>query len=175
MNNNMVENESYIDNSLLTKNDICDFDIERSHYMIDKFMAHYKKLKYKSLNEPQIKITTKFKYIFVDETNMGANQYTKYDEYIDNKSEYIQVSEKIVLITEMMTEEEKAYFTISLLNGKSDTTAFKEIGCSNKGLIPIKNSCIVKFACAFNLEIYNGDSLPEEIDEIKFLNYKNNL
>lgn len=172
--NNIIENENYIENALLTKNDICDFDIDRSQYMITKFMAHYKTLKFKSFNEPQMKITTKYKFIFVDESKMGTNQYTKFDEFMDNKSEYMQISQKIVLITEMMTEEEKAYFTISLLNGKSDTTAFKEIGCSNKGLIPIKNSCIVKFACAFNLEIYNGDSLPEDIDEIKFLSYKNN-
>lgn len=175
MENNVVEVEEFLENELLTKNDVVDYDIDRSFYMITKFMAKYKRLRYKSFNEPQIKVTTKYKYIFVDESNLGNNQYTKLDDYIDSKSEYMEISQKIILITDMMTEEEKAYFTIALYNGKSDTTAYKEIGCSNRGLVPIKNSCIVKFACAFNIEIYKGDSLPDELDEIKFLEFKNEM
>ena len=170
--NELKQKEVYLENELLTSNDVQEYDIERSQYMISKFMANYKKLKYKSFKEPQMRITTKYKFIFVDESNMSNNQYTKLDEYIDSKSEYIELSQKIIIITDMMTEEEKAYFTIALYNGKSDTTAYKEIGCSNRGLIPIKNSCIVKFACAFGLEIYKGENLPDDIDELKFINNK---
>ena len=175
MKNEVVAVDNFIENELLTKNDVCCYDIERSHFMITKFMSKYKRLKFKSFKEPQIKVTTKYKYIFVDESAMGTNQYTNLDNYIDSKSEYIDLSKKIILITDMMTEEEKAYFTIALFNGKSDTTAYKEIGCSNRGLIPIKASCIVKFACAFNIEIYKGDTLPDEIDEVSFQSLKNEM
>ena len=82
---------------------------------------------------------------------------------------WLEISSTITsLINELFTEEEKVYYTICLFNGKTESTAFKKIGCSNKGLIPIKNSCIIKFACAFNLEVYKGQKLSDE-DEEKFI------
>ena len=52
---------------------------------------------------------------------------------------------------------------------ESETRAFKEIGCSNKGLVPIKNSCIVKFACALDIEVYNDDDgFTDPNEEEKF-------
>lgn len=165
---NNIENEELLEIDLLSKNDLIDYDLERTLYMVLKTMKKYKRLRCKNYSEPPIKITTKYKYIYVDESAQSKNAYTKLDEYIDSKTEFKILSQKISMVTEIMTEEEKAYFTIAIYNGKSDTTAFKEIGCSNKGLIPIKNSCIVKFACAFDIEVYKGDTLNEE-DEIKFL------
>lgn len=175
MNNNMVvfDSEEFLENELLSKNDLQDYDLERTTFMVSKFMKNYKRLKYKSYGDPQIKITTHYKYIFVDEPTISNNQYTKLDQLIDNKTEYYRLSNQLILLTNLLTLEEKVYLTICLYNGKSETTAFKEIGCSNKGLIPIKNSCIVKFACAFNIEVYFGDKLNDD-DEQKFLDFKNN-
>ena len=169
MNNTLVTENEFIENSMLSKKDLEDYDLERTFYMVIKFMKKYKRLKCKNYNEPQIKITTRYKYIFVDESCHSINEYTKLDEFIDNKTEYKVLSEKIALVTDLMSEEEKVYFTICLFNGKKEYTAFQEIGCSNKGLKPIKSSCIVKFACAFDIEVYNGDTLPDPKDEEDFL------
>lgn len=173
MNDLVVVNEEYLENELLSKRDLEDYDLDRTYYNVCKLIKKYKKLKYKSYNEPQIKVTTKYKFIFVDESTTNNNRYTKLDEFIDNKTEYYQLSKQLTLVTDLMTEEEKVYFTISIYNGKSETTAFKEIGCSNKGLIPIKNSCLVKVACAFNIEIYKGDKLSDE-DENDFKKFMDN-
>lgn len=165
----MIDNEVYLEKELLSKNDLIDYDIERTFYMVCKFMRNYKRLSCKNFNAPHIKITTTYKYIFVDERTKGINDYTKLDEFIDNKTEYTYISSTITsLINELFTEEEKVYYTICLFNGKTESTAFKKIGCSNKGLIPIKTSCIIKFACAFNLEVYKGQKLSDE-DEEKFI------
>lgn len=160
-------NEEFLENELLSKRDLQDYDLERTFYMVCKFIKRYKRLKCKSFNEPQIKVTTRYKFIFVDESFASPNRYTQLDKFIDVKTEYYKLSKQITLVTDLLTEEEKVYFTISLYNGRAESTAFKEIGCSNKGLIPIKNSCIVKFACAFDIEVYKGDTLSDE-DELKF-------
>lgn len=161
------ETEEYLERGLLSKKDLLDYDLDRTYYMVCKFIRNYKRLKCKCYNEPQIKVTTRYKYIFVDESPINNNKYTQLDEFIDNKTEYKRISKQLTLVTELLTEEEKVYFTICLFYGKAESTAFKEIGCSNKGLIPIKNSCIVKIACAFDIEVYVGDKLSEE-DERKF-------
>lgn len=169
MNSTLINENEFLENSILSKKDLEDYDLERTFYMVIKFMKHYKRLKCKSFNAPQIKVTTKYKYIFVDEPTRSPNEYTKFDEYLDSKTEYMALSEKITLVTDLMSEEEKVYFTICLFNGKKEYNAFQEIGCSNKGLIPIKCSCIVKFACAFDFEVYNGDKLMDPDDENNFI------
>lgn len=166
----LISSEEFLENELLSKRDLEDYDLDRTFYMVCNFIKRYKRLKCKSYNEPQIKVTTKYKFIFVDESHSNPNQYTQLDKLIDDKTEYYKISNQLTSVTELFTEEEKVYFTISLYNGRSETTAFKEIGCSNKGLIPIKNSCIVKFACAFDIEVYKGDLLSED-DEEKFKNF----
>lgn len=173
MNNTLVNDTEYLDISILSKKDLEDYDLERTYYMVIKLMKHYKRLKCKSFYAPQIKVTTKYKYIFVDEPTRSINEYTKFDEYLDNKTEYMEMSEKITLVTELLTEEEKIYFTNCLYKSYKEYQVYQEIGCSNKGLIPIKKSCIVKFACAFDIEVYNGDALSDPEDEDRFLKTKN--
>ena len=102
------------------------------------------------------------------ERTKGINDYTKLDKYIDDDSEYKRLSRQICLITETLSQEELVYYTICLYQQKAESAAFKEIGCSNTGLIPIKNSCIVKFACALDIEVYKDDGFNNEKEENDF-------
>ena len=158
MDNLMLENEQLLDNEMLSKMDLDDYDLERTYFNVCKFMKHYRKLKGKSYGEPPIQITTKYKFIFVDERTKGINDYTKFDEYIDDDTEYKQLSKKICLITQKFSQEELVYYTICLYQQKAEYQAYKEIGCSSFGLIPIKCSCVVKFACALDIEVYKDDN-----------------
>lgn len=54
-------NEEFLENELLSKRDLQDYDLERTFYMVCKFIKRYKRLKCKSFNEPQIKVTTRYK------------------------------------------------------------------------------------------------------------------
>lgn len=159
-------NEEYLENELLSKFDLECFDLERTRYRVLKFISKYRLLKLKCFNMVQIKITSNYKYIYVDESHNDC--YTELDRYVDEKMEYQRISQQLTQLTEMLTDEERVYFTISLLNGKSEKESYNKIGCSNFGLIPIKNSCLVKFACAFNVEVYKGDVIPIEKDEEEF-------
>lgn len=154
--------DEILENEILSKKDLIDYDIERSYYRVCKLIRKYKRLKCKSFGEPQLTITTKYKYVFVDEKTIGINDYTKLDQYIDDDTEYKKISRKIVFATENMSPEELVYYTLCLYNGKPEYRCIKEIGCSADGLIPIKRSCIIKFACVFDIEVYNDDKFSED-------------
>ena len=162
--------DEILENEILSKKDLIDYDIERSYYRVCKLIRKYKRLKCKSFGEPQLNITTKYKYIFVDERTIGINDYTKLDQYIDDDTEYKKMSRKIVFATENMSPEELVYYTVCLYNGKSEYRCTQEIGCSADGLIPIKKSCIIKFACVFDIEVYKDDKFSEE-EEIDFQDF----
>ena len=168
MNNTIQENENLFDNELLSKFDLLDYDIERTFYRVCMLMKKYRKLKSKSYCEMPIKITSTYKYIFVDEKTKSINDYTRLDNFIDNDTEYQEYSKKICYITNHLSQEELIYYTICLYRQEPEYRAFKEIGCSNKGLLPIKKSCIVKFACAFDIEVYNGDGFADPLEEENF-------
>lgn len=168
MDNLMLENEELLDNELLSKMDLVDYDLDRTYYRVCKFMKKYRRLKSKHYDEMPIKITTKYKYIYVDEGTKSINEYTKLDKYIDDDTEYKKLSKQICLVTETFSQEELVYYTICLYQQKSETRAFKEIGCSNYGLIPIKNSCIVKFASAFDIEVYKDDGFNNDKEEQEY-------
>lgn len=163
-----LDNEDLLDNELLSKMDLVDYDIERTYFRVCKLMKKYRRLKSKNYADIPIKITTKYKFIYVDESNRGTNDYNEIDRYLDNDSEYQKISKKICLITETFSQEELAYYTICLYQQKSETRAFKEIGCSNYGLIPIKNSCIVKFASAFDIEVYKNNGFNDDSEEKEY-------
>lgn len=168
MDNLMLENEELLDNEMLSKMDLIDYDLDRTYYKVCKFMKNYRKLKSKSYGEPPIQITTKYKYIFVDERTKGINDYTKLDGYIDDDTEYKKLSKQICLITKNFSQEELVYYTICLYQQKAEYRATKEIGCSSCGLTPIKNSCIVKFACALDIEVYKDDGFADPDEEQDF-------
>ena len=83
MSSTLTNEIEYLEKSMLSKKDLEDYDLERTYYMVIKFLKNYKRLKCKSFNAPQIKVTTKYKYIFVDEPTKSVNEYTKFDEYAD--------------------------------------------------------------------------------------------
>ena len=74
MDNLMLENEELLDNELLSKMDLADYDLDRTFYRVCKFMKKYRRLKSKHYDEMPIKITTKYKYIYVDEGTKSINE-----------------------------------------------------------------------------------------------------
>ena len=88
---------------------------------------------------------------------------------IDNDTEYQTLSKKICSITKHFSQEELIYYTICLYRQEPEYRAYKEIGCSYCGLLPIKKSCIMKFACALDIEVYNdNEGFIDPNEEEKF-------
>ena len=116
MNNTIQENEVLFDNEMLSRLDLIDYDIERTFYRVCMFMKKYRKLKVKNYCEVPIKITSTYKYVFVDEKTKGINDYTKLDAFIDNDTEYQELSKKICSITKNFSQEELVYYTICCID-----------------------------------------------------------
>lgn len=104
--------------------------------------------------------------IFVQESKRSVNQYTKLDKYIDDESEYLEKSSIIAKISDMFTVEEYIYFTSCLFKCESERTAYQKIGCSSTGLVPIKNSCIVKVGIGLKIAVKKGEKLDAENEEL---------
>lgn len=153
-------------NSLFTRKELEQFDIDRTFYNVNKYMKHYRLLRCNNCELPQINLTSNLKMVFVQETTRNINQYTKLDKYIDDESEYLEKSSIIAKISDIFTVEEYIYFTTCLFKNESERTAYQKIGCSHIGLKSIKNSCIVKVGLGLKLIVKNGEKLDAENEEI---------
>lgn len=152
-------------NSLFTKDELQDFDVDRTFYNVSVYMKKYRLLRCNNYNLPQINLSNKLKMIFVQESKRSINQYTKLDKYIDDETEYLEKSSIIAKISDMFTVEEYIYFTSCLFKSESERTAYNKIGCSSTGLVPIKNSCIIKVGIGLKIAVRNGEKLDAENEE----------
>lgn len=153
-------------NSLFTKEELQEFDVDRTFYNVSLYMKKYRLLRCNNFNLPQINLTSKLKMIFVQESVRSVNQYTKLDKYIDDESEYLEKSSIIAKISDIFTVEEYIYFTTCLFKNESERTAYLKIGCSSTGLVAIKNSCIIKVGIGLKLVVKKGEKLDAENEEI---------
>ncbi len=154
-------------NSLFNKEELKEFDVDRTFYNVSVYMKKYRVLRCNNYNLPQINLSSKLKMIFVQESSPSVNRYTKIDKYIDDETEYLEKSSIITKISDMFTVEEYIYFTTCLFKNESERTAYLKIGCSSTGLVAIKNSCVVKLGIGLKLIVRNGEKLKSE-DEEKF-------
>lgn len=94
--------------------------------------------------------------IFNTTRSKSAKFETQVDEMLDSQ-EFANVVEKILEnLKETFTKIEKKYYELCLFSDYSEEyfrTNFTG-GLSKNGLAPIKNSCILKIALAFNIEVY---------------------
>jgi len=164
----MLENE-FMEVNLLSKKEYEDYDLERTFYKVRKFLNHYKKLKYKNLLNIPVKITKNFQLIQIEQTNYG--NYNEIDRYIDDEKEFLTINKKISSVIENMQTEERVYLLMHLIDNQSLNQTLQKIGCSKNGIELIKNSCIIKLAWTFDLEIFQGEYL-EDLDELRFQNKK---
>ena len=143
MNNTIQENEVLFDNEMLSKLDLIDYDIERTFYRVCMFMKKYRKLKVKNYCEVPIKITSTYKYVFVDEKTKGINDYTKLDAFIDNDTEYQRLSKKICLITKNFSPTLQIYKTALISQNKSSQSSNNNLQFFHR-LHTFLNRCPVK-------------------------------
>lgn len=147
------------ENNLLSRREYDDHDLKRTFEEVEKKLNTYKRLKYKcSLSFP-IKITRDFEIEPVDKTI--SNSYSAIDDYIDSTREFYEIHEKISKISKQMTPEERVYLVMYLLNNQSKNQTLSRIGCSKNGIELIQNSCMIKIAWIFNIEVLKGSEVSE--------------
>lgn len=116
-------------------------------------LSEYLRLQYKYLEISPPKITYNYE-IKSDYQNKNMTDNLSY--YLDKKlkveTEIKAFYFEIEKVLKNMTREELIVTNYLLLKGNSEESVCEILGLSRTGLRPIKNSCILKIALAFNLE-----------------------
>lgn len=153
-----------LDLELLREDDINDYDLERTEFIVYKWFKKYRRLQRTITGGPQLLPSSQYKMVWVDESRKGINSYSSLDQYIDNKTEYFKLAEVLKYVSDNMSLEENVYMTICYLLRKSERRAADEIGCARTSIPAIRSSFIVNFACRINKAIEKGTKLDKDLE-----------
>lgn len=154
MNEIVIESEELMDYALLDKKFLSNFDLAKTEENVMKIMGDFFKAQYKFLGIKPPRMTSNYEVRFESFSSLTVKDCL--GNYIANK---LDTEEEIIIFYTIMADtimrmnmDEKVYYTEYLLNGKSERFTAEKIGVSRNGIVPIKNSCIVKIALAFGKE-----------------------
>lgn len=140
----------------MSKEMIEKYDLVRTKENVEKLISEYK--------------TAKFQYLASEQKlkNISMCYEPKYNQFTEHVSDKIGdnvgklVDSKNVIeyfdsvfnpLFTMMSEQERKYYSICLINNNSEQIVADILGISRTGLIPIKQNCIIKIALAFHIAI----------------------
>lgn len=154
MNGNLVENEELMEYALLDKRFLSNFDLEKTEENVIEIMNDFFKAQYQFMRISPPRMTSNYEVRFESLSSINfADCVGKYVEtMLDSEQDIIKFYNIMANTITRMNIDEKVYYTEYLLNRKSEHYTAEKIGVSRKGMIPIKNSCIVKIALAFGKE-----------------------
>lgn len=175
MNNEENMNYEYLDNDILSKAFINEYNLELCTKIAFRIMHLFVKLKNKYPNEPAIKITSRYEPIYSCPLPRQNHQMDLVDRKIDETAEYQFMNEKITAMMKIMNSDEKKCFTEKFINEKTDYQLSKIMQRSRCGVSPFVNSCIIRIVLTFHMEVmcdeeYDFDeNKPLEFDYSDFI------
>lgn len=107
MNNEENMNYEYLDNDILSKAFINEYNLELCTKIAFRIMHRFVKLKNKYPNEPAIKITARYEPIYSCPLPRQNHQMDLVDRKIDETAEYQFMNEKITAMMKIMNSDEK--------------------------------------------------------------------
>ena len=153
---NKMENEveSVVEYGLLDKAFLAQYDLVQTEKNVNDIIMKFLKSQYKYLGIQPPRMTTNYEIVYAIVVN---NCYDKVGKYVadklDTKQDIINFYNVMAGAIERMNTYERVYYTEFLLNKKSERYTADRIGVSRNGMIPIRNSCILKIAMAFGKEV----------------------
>lgn len=94
----------------------------------------------------------------ISKNGLSKGFSNKIDNLIDKQSDFLYQYEKMEIVKSSFTETESSYYTTCLQNCKSEDYLLEQLDeMSKTGLSPIKNSCILKIALAFDLAVLKDE------------------
>ena len=110
-----TDNVKLLDLELLREDDISDYDLKRTEFIVYKWFKNYRKLQRTLTGGPQLLPSSQYKMVWVDESRRGINNYSSLDKYIDDKTEYFKYAQILKYISDNISIEENVYMTICYL------------------------------------------------------------
>lgn len=131
------------------------FDMISTKIKVVNFMREYKEAKVRSIQMIS-NISACSNYSF-DKGHSSHNKHNGFDELSNKKIDAERFVSFVVPIINVLkntfTTTERKYYDFCLSENNSEDYLLNILGISRTGLIPIKNSCILKIALAFGLEV----------------------
>lgn len=155
MRESLIENEELMEYALLDKKFLSNFDLEKTEENVMQIMSDFFKAQYKFMRVQPPRMTSNYDVKFESHSSLRVSDClgNYVETKLDSEQEIIRFYNIMADTIMRMNITEKVYYTELLLNGRSERYTAEKIGVSRNGMIPIKNSCIVKIALAFGKEI----------------------
>ncbi len=155
MNNYLIESSELIEYALLDKKFLSNFDLEKTEENVMQIMSNFFKAQYKFMKVLPPRMTSNYEVKFESHSSLRASDClgNYVETKLDSEQEIMKFYHVMADTIMRMNIAEKVYYTEFLLNSRSERFTAERIGVSRNGIIPIKNSCIVKIALAFGKEV----------------------
>lgn len=151
---NFEQNE-VVEFAILDKTFISKYNLEQTEENVLEIISNYLKAQYKYTDIIPPRMTSNYdvRYESLNKFNSGDSVSNYIEKKVDAEIEINRFYNIMTKVIQRMSMYERIYYTELLINGKSERYTSDLIGVSRNGLKPIKNSCILRIALAFNKEV----------------------
>ncbi len=133
------------------------YDMTLTRENVDLFLNEYfeaKSICFKTLFLSKMTSTIDPNKIFVPSIVNNGGHADKVNEKVDAESIIINTEPLLNEVLKTFTPKEKLYYEYCLINKYSEDYIMEKFGnISKNGLLPIKNSCILKLALVFEIAV----------------------
>lgn len=146
------------------------FDMNKTKEKVIQFILDYKIIKSRNIKSLILRDSGLTYKLDQNKVSNGSNRNHSFsdnsDLYLDTKDMLLEIEPIIETLRKNFSPEEKKYYDCCLANKYSEEYVCNVIrnGISRTGLLPIKNSCILKIALAFNIAIEKNVKEAMHID-----------
>ena len=136
------------------------YDMKKTRDNVLIFLKEYndaKSLCFKSLIYSNMSTNFDPNKVFVSSKTNNGGFSNQVDKKVDAENSIKNTEPLIKELMKTFTPKEKLYFEYCLLNNYSEEFIKTMFEISKFGLLPIKNSCILKFALVFDLAILKNN------------------
>lgn len=146
--------ERNIINCLLNSKIINRYNMSATRNNVEDLLGKYVSLQYKYLNITPPRITTNYEIRCESYSPTITDKVSYYvEKKFETEQEVKEFYQEIKIVLDNLTKDERIVLTQNLINMVSESITADFIGISRTGLKPIKQSCILKLALAFNIEV----------------------
>ena len=169
MNNEEELIVEYLDNDILSKSFVNEYNVDICTKLANKVMHRFVTLKNKYPFEPSIKLTPNYEPIYTCPLPRQNKQMDEYDKNMDEKAEFQFMNEKLKAMMKIMNSFERKCFTEKFLHEKTEYHMAKVLGISRDGLKPYIRSSVIRIVLTFGIEVMaNEDYDFDETGKIEF-------
>ena len=166
-----MESQEYLDNEILSKSLMDDYNIELCINIARKIMKKFQRLINSCPEEPVLRITPRYEPILSSPMPRKNNTMDIIDKHLDDIRDYDFMKEKIKSVMMNMNSEERACFVMIFLQEKTEYAAAKILGRSRNGTTPLINSSALRLVLAFHMEVMKNENPTIEDKEIQLKYY----